>query len=212
MSKKYIMKNGISVEVSDEIYKILKESDRKIKYVEHDLKETRYIIDRKKETVKEIPSREDSLDRLTALGVDFADSGMDFRESVTDKIMLEQALEKLSDEDAVGRGLAAYLHDENLDKKVYSIMPMVETRNGNLYGVAAVQSYGELDKAETVDLVGYISGQFSDGFGESLEQHPVTLGEDAVYISLWNSEDYYLKPESELFHDQKLDQTMGGLS
>ena len=41
MSKKYIMKNGISVEVSDEIYKILKESDRKIKYVEHDLKETR---------------------------------------------------------------------------------------------------------------------------------------------------------------------------
>lgn len=99
MSKKYIMKNGISVEVSDEIYKILKESDRKIKYVEHDLKETRYIIDRKKETVKEIPNREDSLDRLTALGVDFADSGMDFRESVTDKIMLEQALEKLSDEE-----------------------------------------------------------------------------------------------------------------
>lgn len=98
MSKKYIMKNGIFVEVSDEIYKILKESDRKIKYVEHDLKETQYIIDRKKETVKEIPSREDSLDRLTALGVDFADSGMDFRESVTDKIMLEQALEKLSDE------------------------------------------------------------------------------------------------------------------
>lgn len=116
------------------------------------------------------------------------------------------------DEYAVERGLAAYLHDENLDKKVYSIMPMVETRDGNLYGVAVVQSYGELDKAETVDLVGYISGQFSDGFGESLEQHPVTLGEDAVYISLWNSEDYYLKPEFELFHDQKLDQTMGGLS
>ena len=117
-----------------------------------------------------------------------------------------------SDEDAVERGLAAYLHDENLDKKVYSIMPMVETRNGNLYGVAVVQSYGELDKAETADLVGYISGQFSDGFGEGLEQRPITLGEDEVYISLWNSEDYYLKPESELFHEQKLDQTMGGLS
>lgn len=116
------------------------------------------------------------------------------------------------DKYAVERGLAAYLHDEELDKKVYSIMPMVETRNGNLYGVAVVQSYGELDKAETVDLVGYISGQFSDGFGEGLEQHPVTLGGDEVYISLWNSDDYYLKPESELFHDQKLDQTMGGLS
>ena len=117
-----------------------------------------------------------------------------------------------SDENAVERGLAAYLHDENLDKKVYSIMPMVETRNGNLYGVAVVKSYGELDNAETADLVGYVTGQFSDGYGESLEQHPMMLDEDEVYISFWNSDDYYLKPESELFHDQKLDQTMGGLS
>ena len=99
MSKKYIIKNGTAVEVSDEVYKILRKWDRRIKYVEHDLKETRYIINQKKETVKEIPSREDSLDRLTALGFDFENKTADFRKSVTDKIMLEQALEKLSDED-----------------------------------------------------------------------------------------------------------------
>ncbi len=115
-----------------------------------------------------------------------------------------------SDENAVERGLAVYLHDENLDKKVYSITPMVETRNGNLYGVAVVKSYGELDKAETADLVGYVTSQYADGFGEGLEQRPITLGEDEVYISLWNSEDYYLKPESELFHEQEI--KMGGLS
>lgn len=99
MSKKYIIKNGTAVEVSDEVYKILRKWDRRIKYVEHDLKETRYIINQKKETVKEIPSREDSLDRLTALGCDFENKTADFRKSVTDKIMLEQALEKLSDEE-----------------------------------------------------------------------------------------------------------------
>ncbi|MCM1166493.1 MAG: sigma-70 family RNA polymerase sigma factor [Lachnospiraceae bacterium] len=99
MSKKYIIKNGKTVEVSDEVYKILRKWDRRIKYVEHDLKETQYIIDRKKETVREIPSREDSLDRLTALGFDFADRSADFRESVAEKIMLDQALEKLSDEE-----------------------------------------------------------------------------------------------------------------
>ena len=116
-----------------------------------------------------------------------------------------------SDENAVERGLAAYFHDENLDKKVYSIMPMVETRNGNLYGVAVVQSYGDLDKAEIADLVGYITGQFSDGYGESLEQHPITLNGDEVYISLWNCDgDYFLKPESELFPDREI--KMGGLS
>ena len=99
MSKKYIIKNGTAVEVSDEVYKILRKWDRRIKYVEHDLKETRYIIDQKKETVKEIPSRDDSLDRLTALGFDFENRTADFRESVSDKIMLEQVLAKLSDDE-----------------------------------------------------------------------------------------------------------------
>ncbi len=99
MSKKYTMKNGIAVEVSDEIYEILKKSDRRIKYVEKDLKETRYIINQKKATVKEIPSRGDSLDRLTEIGKDFADSDSDFQDSMILKIMLDEALAKLSDEE-----------------------------------------------------------------------------------------------------------------
>ena len=116
-----------------------------------------------------------------------------------------------SDEDAVERGLAAYFRNENLDKKVYSIMPKVETRNGELYGVAVVKSYGELDKAETADLVGYISGQFSDGWGEGYEQREIELGDDKAYISFWNSDgDYFLKPESEVFPEQEI--IMGGLS
>ena len=99
MSKKYTMKNGIAVEVSDEIFEILKKSDRRIRYVEEDLKQTRYIINKKKCTTREIPAREDSLDRLTALGFDFTDSTADFDEAVLIKIMLNQALEKLSDEE-----------------------------------------------------------------------------------------------------------------
>lgn len=99
MSKKYTMKNGTAVEVSDEVYKILKKSDRRIKYVEKDLKETRYIINQKKATFKEIPSREDSLDRLTELGKDFADSNSDFQDNMVLKIMLDEALAKLSDEE-----------------------------------------------------------------------------------------------------------------
>ena len=99
MSKQYIMKNGMAVEVSDEIYEILKKSNRRIKYVEHDLKETRYIINQKKATVKKVPSREQSLDRLTDLGKDFADRTSDFQDNTIRKIMLEQALEKLSGEE-----------------------------------------------------------------------------------------------------------------
>lgn len=99
MSKQYIMKNGIAVEVSDEVYEILKKSDRQIRYVEEDLKQTRYIINKKKGTTQEIPAREDSLDRLTTLGFDFTDSTADFDEAVLKKIMLDEALAKLSDEE-----------------------------------------------------------------------------------------------------------------
>lgn len=117
-----------------------------------------------------------------------------------------------SDEDAVKRGLAAYFHDENLDKKVYSAVPRVETCDGDIYGVITVRSYGELSRAEMIDLTNDLTGSLADGWGESYEQHPVTLGDDEVYISFWNSDDgYFLKPESEVFPEQKFDQTMRGI-
>lgn len=116
------------------------------------------------------------------------------------------------DEESKMRGLAAYFGDYHLDRKVNSIVPRVEARNGSLYGVAVVKSYGELNKAELSELTGYISGQFSDGWGEGFEQNPINLGEDKVCISFWNSDDYFLKPESEVFSEPKTEQTLGGLA
>ncbi len=118
-----------------------------------------------------------------------------------------------SDEDAVKRGLAAYFHDKNLDKKVFSAMPRVETRNGDIYGVITVKSYGELNKTEMIDLVGELTGSLADGFGEGFEQREIRLGDDSVYISFWDcDDDYFLKPESEAFPEQEINQGMGGLS
>ena len=116
-----------------------------------------------------------------------------------------------SDEDAVKRGLAAYFHDGNLDKKVYSAVPRVETRGGDIYGVITVRSYGELSRAEMIDLINDLTGSLADGWGEGYEQREIKLGDDTAYISFWNSDDYYLKPESEVFPEQKFDQTMGGI-
>ena len=117
-----------------------------------------------------------------------------------------------SDEDAVRRGLAAYFHDENLGQKVLSAMPGVETCNGDIYGVITVKSYGELNKVEMMDLIDDLTGQLADGFGEGFEQREIRLGEDSVYISFWDSDDdYFLKPESEVFPTQHFDPTMGGI-
>lgn len=116
------------------------------------------------------------------------------------------------DKDEREHGLNAYTRSDYLAKKVYSIFPSVETRDGDLYGVVTIKSYGELDKGDLIELAEETESQMSDGFGEGFEQREIELGEDNVYISFWHSgDDYYMKPESEVFSEQKLEQTMGGM-
>ncbi len=95
----YIYINGAPYAINREIYEYITKSDRKIKYAEEDRKQERYFIDCENERISVKPSREDSLDRLMELGIDFPDKTIDLYESVTQKIMLEQALSKLDDEE-----------------------------------------------------------------------------------------------------------------
>ncbi len=95
----YIYINGVPYAVNRGIYEYITKSDRKIKYAEEDRKQERYFIDYENERISVKPSREDSLDRLMELGMDFPDNTIDLYESVTQKIMLEQALSKLDDEE-----------------------------------------------------------------------------------------------------------------
>jgi hypothetical protein len=130
-----------------------------------------------------------------------------------DKINRKIKQELWRDEDECERGLIAYTDNEHLAQKVNSAFLGVETRNGDLYGVVTIQSYGELDKAELIDLTEEVEGQLADGVGEHLEQQVIKLGEDKVYISFWNSGDnYFIKPESEVFPEQALEHTMGGMA
>lgn len=98
-NKKYTMKNGKAVEVSEEIYEYLIKSDRRIRYVEEDLKRNTYIIDSENEKVTVIPKREQSLDKLMEIGMDFSEDTTDFQDSMILKIMLEKAMSNLSDEE-----------------------------------------------------------------------------------------------------------------
>ena len=106
----------------------------------------------------------------------------------------------LTDDDENLRGLIAWTDDTELDHKVLSVFPTVENRGGELYGVMTVKSYGELSKAELISLTDEITGQLSDGWGESFEQNEVRLDGCKYFISFWNSDYFYLKPEAEVFH------------
>lgn len=99
MSKKYYIKGGKAVEVSDEIHEYLTTSDRQMRYCDEDRKQSEWDIDMENEKATEIPSREDSFERLTDIGKEFADITSDFQEQAIKKVMLDQALSKLSDEE-----------------------------------------------------------------------------------------------------------------
>lgn len=98
------------------------------------------------------------------------------------------------------RGLMTY-YDESaaVNEKVISAFPSVEVKNGELVGVLTCEVAGELTTVEQKELEEWILGQFSDGYGESLEQHAIETDQFGdIYISFWNSSpDWSLELETE---------------
>lgn len=96
------------------------------------------------------------------------------------------------------RGLAEYIHDEALNKKVYSLYPSVEIVDGELWGVMTAGLKEPLSGEETAELLEFVTGQNSDGYGESFEQHPIKTPDGEIYVSFWNHENYSLKLEKDM--------------
>ena len=58
-------------EASEEVIAVLRMTERKMQYQEYDLKTERTVIDQKTQTVRIIPSRDDSYERLLEQEVQF---------------------------------------------------------------------------------------------------------------------------------------------
>lgn len=82
-------------EASKEVIAVLRATERKMQYQEYDLKTERTIIDHKTQTVRVIPSREDSYERLLELDVQFEGESQT-EESVIRNMQLEQLYKTLS--------------------------------------------------------------------------------------------------------------------
>lgn len=84
--------NGQKTLVSEEIYQAYKQGKRKERYMAKDLKANKFVIDG--ESVTEIPSREDSYDRLLELDKQFPDTNEPLPEDAVCKAEMLQALGK----------------------------------------------------------------------------------------------------------------------
>lgn len=98
-NKYFIYVNGRKVAVSQELYEYNKQSERKITYAEADRKTERFKVDNENLKAEFIPSLEDSLDRLSEIGEQFADKDSDFSRYADMRIDLRQALEQLSEDE-----------------------------------------------------------------------------------------------------------------
>ena len=93
----------------------------------------------------------------------------------------------------------------------YSIKPDIERVNDVMMGVVAIKMTEPLSQGEIDDLKDYITGQFSDGWGESFEQQAIQVDGNQIYVHFWNSEEYFIKTEEEMATEQEQEFEMEGM-
>lgn len=91
--------DGKPVEVSETVYREYQCGERRERYYAQDLKVERIVVDQQERTVTVIPSREDSFERLLAADKQFAAPGESPEEQTVRSVLLESAMEALTDED-----------------------------------------------------------------------------------------------------------------
>ncbi len=80
---------------SEEVIAVLRQSERRLQYLEYDLKVERFVLDETKQVAFFIPSREDSLERLINADVQFVDEETDVEEIAIKNVMIAKLNESL---------------------------------------------------------------------------------------------------------------------
>ena len=89
-------------EASEEVIAVLRTTERKMQYQEYDLKVERTVVDQENRTVEQIPSREDSYERMLEQNMQFAGETASAEEQALQNIQTQQlhkALLLLSDDE-----------------------------------------------------------------------------------------------------------------
>ena len=119
----------------------------------------------------------------------------------------DEIMEAIAGEESPGeeaRGLMRYFdRSRDVARNVLSAYPKVTEINGELYGVLACKIIEPLTEEDVGILKDYWTGQMSDGWGESFEQHPIDVGDGEIYVSFWNSgKNWSVMTEEELMGGQ----------
>ena len=90
--------------------------------------------------------------------------------------------------------LMQYYHeDDSVRQKVVSAVPSVGIHGNKLCGCLNVELRESLNEGEQAVLCDYISGQYSDGWGEGFEQRDIRVEDGTLAVHFWQDHDFELK-------------------
>ena len=94
--------------------------------------------------------------------------------------------------------LMQYYHeDDSVRSKVVSAVPSVEICGNKLCGCLTVELKEPLLDDEQTVLCNYISGQYSDGWGEGFEQRDIRVDDGTLAVHFWQEDGFKMTPSFE---------------
>lgn len=97
----------------------------------------------------------------------------------------------------------------SIQEKVKSAVVTIENQEGTLYGCTKLELNEFLNPEELKELGDYITGQYSDGWGEGFEQQEIQVDGGELYVHFWQPNAYLfeqVKPEVQK-QSRKLEKT-----
>lgn len=116
-----------------------------------------------------------------------------------DLVQYQDAIQEMVDkenafgsEDGKPCNLMDYFHgNPAIAEKVESAVVSVKETEGVLYGCTTLQLKEYLEADEMNELCEYITGQYSDGWGEGFEQREIKVEGGELYVHFWQSDDRF---------------------
>ena len=97
-----------------------------------------------------------------------------------------------------GGDLMQYYHeDDSVRNKVLTAVPSVEVHGNKLCGCLTVELKEPLLDDEQTVLCNYITGQYSDGWGEGFEQRDIRVDDGTLAVHFWQEDGFKMTPSFE---------------
>lgn len=135
-------------------------------------------------------------------GIELYGEGLaQYEESIQEWVEKEN---QMGNEDRSICNLMDYFHGtEAIKEKVESAIVSVKNVDGTLYGCTTLTLKEFLDTEELSELCEYITGQYSDGWGEGFEQRDIPVDGGTLNVHFWNSEQFQFRTRENASEPEK---------